>query len=295
MRISLAPVPYFWDLTTIRKFYKNVEQLPVDIVYLGETVCGKRREVRLHDWLEIAQELEASGKEVVLSTLALLESESELAALQHITANGRYTVEANDIAAIQLLQECGNFVIGPHINIYNDRALSMLHTLGAQRWVVPVELKQQTLAEILGNKPPQLETEIIGFGRLALAFSARCFTARANNFAKDDCGFACGKHGDGMLLETRDEQPFLIINGIQLQSARAQNLIQQATELEYAGIDVFRIVPWLDGIENAVVIIRQVLDRLLDADTGLERLDALLPYGQCNGYYHGQEGMGWLT
>ena len=293
MRISLAPIPYFWDPYTVRQFYKKVEQLPVDIVYLGETVCSKRRSINRQDWLEIAQGLEDAGKEVVLSTLALMEAESELAGLKHIADNGKYAVEANDIAAIQLLQGNTPFIVGPHVNIYNDKSLSFLHGLGAKRWVIPVELQQQTQTEILDRRPEQLETEIIGFGRLALAFSARCFSARACNLAKDDCGFECSKHADGMLLATRDNQPFLVINGIQLQSAKAQNLINHITELENAGIDVFRIIPWLEGIETAIEIIRQALDRNMEADSASERLAKLQPYGQCNGYYRGQEGMGW--
>jgi collagenase-like PrtC family protease len=40
----------------------------VDIVYLGETICSKRNQVRFEDWLAIAERLEAAGKEVVLST-----------------------------------------------------------------------------------------------------------------------------------------------------------------------------------------------------------------------------------
>ena len=293
MRISIGPIPYFWDLDTVRQFYKEVEQLPVDIVYLGETVCSKRRSANRQDWLEIAQGLADAGKEVVLSTLALMEAESELAGLKHIVDNGSYAVEANDIAAVQLLQGNSPFIIGPHINIYNDKSLSFLHDLGAKRWVIPVELQQQTVAGILDRRPPQLETEIIGFGRLALAFSARCFSARARNLAKDDCGFECSNHTDGMLLETRDEQPFLVINGIQLQSAKAQNLISHVSELENAGIDVFRIIPWLEGIETAVDIIRQALDRKLAADIAMQRLEKLQPYGQCNGYYNGREGMSW--
>lgn len=293
MQISLAPIPYFWDPDTVRQFYARVAQLPVDIVYLGETVCGKRRGISLAEWLDIAHALEIAGKEVVLTTLALMEAESELAGLKRIVENGRYAVEANDTGAVQLLQQNSHFIIGPHINIYNHDSLLFLHGLGAKRWVIPVELQQQTVADILAHRPPQLETEIIGFGRLALAFSARCFSARARNLAKDDCGFECRNHADGMLLETRDEQPFLVINGVQLQSARAQNLLDHVPELENAGIDVFRIIPRLEGIETTVEIIRQVLDQTLAADSALERLAQFQPYGQCNGYYSGVEGMGW--
>jgi len=295
MRISLAPIPYFWDLATVRQFYQTVEQLPVDIVYLGETVCAKRRAVQLDDWLDIAQGLAAAGKEVVLSTLALLEAESELAALRHITANGRYAVEANDMAAVRLLAGSASFVIGPHINIYNDKSLAFLNKLGANRWVIPAELRQATLAQILVHRPAGLELEIIGFGRLALAHSARCFSARAHNLAKDDCGFTCGAHVDGMLLETQDAASFLIINGIQIQSAKAQNLIGHITDLASGGIDIFRIVPRQQAIADTVNLIRQVLDKTVTPALAAEQLGGQQPYGYCDGYYHGRDGMGWYT
>jgi collagenase-like PrtC family protease len=293
MRLSLAPIPYFWDLEKVRGFYDEIAGLPVDIVYLGETVCAKRRSVKLEDWLEIAGRLVNAGKEVVLSTLALLEAESELSSLQNITGNGRYPVEANDMAAVQLLAGAGPFVIGPHINIYNDRSLGLLHGLGARRWVVPVELRRYTLATILRSRPAGLELEITGYGRLALAHSARCFTARAHNLAKDECGFACASHADGLLLETQAEQPFLVINGIQIQSAQSQNLIGHIRELEIAGVDIFRLVPRQQDIGLTINLLRQVLDQTLAPEQAVEKLGELQPYGHCDGYFHGQDGMGW--
>ena len=44
-----------------------------------------------------------------------------------------------------------------------------------------------------------MQTEVFGFGRMPLAFSARCFTAR-HQPAKDDCRFSCIDHPDGSLL-----------------------------------------------------------------------------------------------
>ena len=43
-------------------------------------------------------------------------------------------------------------------------------------------------------------TEAWAFGRLPLAFSARCFTARHHHLNKDDCGFRCLEDPDGLLL-----------------------------------------------------------------------------------------------
>jgi collagenase-like PrtC family protease len=293
MRVSLAPIPYYWDPAAVRRFYGEIAELPVDIVYLGETVCSKRRALGLDDWLAIARELADAGKEVVLSTLALLEAESELAALQRITGNGRYAVEANDMAAVQRLAGAGPFVIGPHINIYNDKSLAFLSGLGARRWVVPAELTEATLAMMLRHRPAGLEVEIIGFGRLALAHSARCFTARAHNLGKDECGFVCGAHADGLLLETQGAEPFLILNGIQIQSAKSQNLVGHAAELENAGVGIFRVIPRAAGMAVTVNLIRRALDMTLSPDTAAAELGALQPYGYCDGYYHGRDGMGW--
>jgi hypothetical protein len=66
---------------------------------------------------------------------------------------------------------------------------------------------------------------VFAYGRMPLAFSARCFTARHYNLPKDDCGFRCIEHPDGQLLQTREKESFLVINGIQTQSARVHNLI----------------------------------------------------------------------
>ena len=292
MKISLGPIPYHWEPARIKQFYREVADLPLDIVYLGETVCSKRRPLHWDAWCQIAEQLTAAGKETVFSTLALSEAESELAALGRITGNGYWRVEANDMAAVYLLAH-SSFVIGPHINIYNDRALAFLHGLGGSRWVVPVEIGQHQLEHILRQRPAGMQTEVIAFGRLPLAFSARCFSARAHDRGKDECDFICGDYPDGLSLNTRNGDPFLHINGIQIQSARTHNLIAHLEELQGIGVDIIRVLPQLNGIREIIPAFRHVLDGTITPQQGMQQLALFQTTGFSDGYWRQQAGMDW--
>jgi O2-independent ubiquinone biosynthesis protein UbiV len=139
MKLALGPLQYFWPRERVLAFYEAASHWPVDIVYLGETVCSKRRELRTADWLELGGKLAAAGKEVVISSLALIEADSERLTLKRQVEDGRFTMETNDATALALL--AGRpFVAGPHINTYNLNTLAELAELGAVRWVAPVEL-----------------------------------------------------------------------------------------------------------------------------------------------------------
>src|SRR3546814_4678787 len=46
------------------------------------------------------------------------------------------------------------------------------------------------------DRPVAMETEVFAYGRMPLAFSARCFTARHRNIPKDNCQYVCMDHPD---------------------------------------------------------------------------------------------------
>ena len=124
MKLSLGPLQYFWPREKTLAFYESVIGQPLDIIYLGETVCSKRRELRLDDWLGLARELTAAGYEVVLSTLTLIEAASELSSCRRIVRNGEFSVEAGDVSAVELCREVGvPFVSGPARGWPTDRGL----------------------------------------------------------------------------------------------------------------------------------------------------------------------------
>ncbi len=293
-RLALGPISYYWSRATTENFYAWVAQSPVEIVYLGETICSKRNELRHEDWLTIADQLQAAGKEVVLSTLSLLEAESELIRLRTICENGRYLVEANEMGAVHLMQG-KPFVVGHSVNLYNDRTLKLLAAQGMTRWVFPVELTAATLAEIQPLRPAGVETEVFAYGRLPLAYSARCFTARARNLPKDDCRYCCIDYPDGLVLDTQDNNRFLALNGIQTQSARAVNLLPYLEQMRSLQVDIVRISPQAEHTEKIVDLFHRCLIGEMSPQQAAAAVDELTPSGSCDGYWRGEAGMNYNT
>lgn len=289
MKLSLGPIHYYWPRETLVEFYRQAAAWPVDIVYLGETVCSRRHNFRADDWLQTAEDLAAAGKEVVLSTQALVESESDLKALRRYAGSGKFRIEANDMGAVRLSQ--GAFVAGPHLNTYNPDTLEVLRESGAVRWVMPVEMSRSRLAAILAGKPAGMETEVFAYGRLPLAFSARCFTARRYNLPKDDCQFRCIDHPEGLTLKTREGQPFLTINGIQTQSASVYNLAAELDDMRHLGVDVIRISPQPEHTGRIVEEFRRYFDGVATPEEVSAAVQAYLPDAPCDGYWHGRPGI----
>ncbi len=289
-KLALGPILYYWPRDTVLDFYERMAETPVDIIYLGETVCSKRKLLRTQDWLTLAEKLAQTGKEIVLSTLTLLEADSELKTLRRICQQQDFLVEANDMAAVHLLQGSA-FVTGPSVNIYNSRTLKRLVDFGLRRWVLPIELSRETLADMQANRPEGVETEVFVYGRLPLAYSARCFTARASNLPKDDCQYRCLDYPDGLTLSSQDNKPFLTLNGIQTQSARTCNLLTAIPEMKQMGVDILRISPQSRHTDKVIEIFQRGLEEPETVTEGMKRLQALMPMSACDGYWYGRAGM----
>ena len=290
MKLSLGPVLYYWTREAVLDFYARIADSAVDVVYLGEVVCSRRHNLRLDDWLGLARELGASGKEVVLSSQALIESESDLKTLRRIAANADFTVEANEMGAVRLLAGRVPFVAGPHLNIYNSETLAWFAELGAKRFVLPLELSRDTLRELQQARPAGMQTEVFAYGRMPLAFSARCFTARHYDLPKDDCQFRCLDDADGLALQTREQAEFLTLNGIQTQSALVYDLSESIAELREMGVDLARISP---QSTHTLEIIDSFRERC--AGRPGATLNGLRVAPPCNGYWYGVPGMEYRT
>lgn len=297
-QIALGPLLYYWPRQATLDFYAAAQDWPVDIVYLGETVCSRRHELRLDDWLGIADRLAAAGKQAVLSSLALIESESDLKTLRRLVAQA-HPVEANDMSAVRLLAEAGrrDWVAGPSLNVFNPATLSLLIEAGACRWVGAPEIAGRALADLRTALPQPLETEVLYWGRVPLAHSARCFTARHFNLQKDNCAFRCLSAApdadDGQLLRTREGEAFLTLNGVQTQSARVLNLL--ADHADVAGVaDILRISPQRQHTHEILATCHDLVCRRLPADAAFARSQPWMAERPCNGFWHGRPGADYL-
>tara|TARA_Y100001949_G_scaffold61586_1_gene52216 strand:+ start:32877 stop:33767 length:891 start_codon:yes stop_codon:yes gene_type:complete len=287
MKLSLGPVLFYWDRQHTLDFYADMADMPLDVIYLGETVCSKRRDMGLDDWLGLARELkQQSTAQLVLSGLALVEAASELSSLRRLCENGELLVEANDMGAVQYLSERGlPFVGGPALNLYNGHALAELVSSGMQRWVPPVEISGTMIRDAraqlsqLGVAMPEIE--IFAYGHLPLAYSARCFTARAENRPKDDCQFCCQNYPEGIPLLSQEGEALFTINGIQTLSASVSNLLADYPALVDSGAELLRLSPRASGMIEVV----QAFDAVRNGGLPPLAVDG------CNGYWHGQPGM----
>jgi len=161
-------------------------------------------------------------------------------------------------------------------------ACGLLMELGAARWVAPIEVTREMASSVLAAQP--IEAEVFAYGRLPLAFSARCFTARRFNLQKEQCEYRCLGFRDGMPLKTREGEPFLTINGVQTQSALVYNLIREIGSLKDAGVTILRASPQSQGMVDVLHALRAACDGAIVPATSLAG-------SYCDGFWHGRPGL----
>ncbi|CAI1792024.1 putative protease [Serratia ficaria] len=288
MKYALGPVLYYWPKNDIAAFYRQAVNSSAEIIYLGESVCTKRREMKAGDWLALAQEIARSGKQVVLSTLALLQAPSELNELKRYVENGEFLIEANDLGTVNMAAERGlPFVAGHALNCYNAYTLRLLRRQGMMRWCMPVELSRDWLANLLTQCEElgfrhDFEVEVLSYGHLPLAYSARCFTARSENRGKDECETCCIKYPQGRMMRSQEQQRVFVLNGIQTMSGYCYNLGNELQSMQGL-VDIVRLSP--QGAETLALIAR------FRANERGEQPLALTEGADCNGYWRRVAGL----
>lgn len=115
---------------------------------------------------------------------------------------------------------------------------------------------------------------------MPLAYSARCFTARALNRAKDECKLACLEYPQGLTAKSQEQEDVFVLNGIQTQSGHCYNLINQLESMDGL-VDVIRLSPETDTLEWLAKFDKQ--------QATPQRYT--LPNRECNGYWMNMAGM----
>lgn len=291
MKYALGPILYYWPKIETEAFYDAAMNSEADIIYMGETVCTKRREMKVNDWINLAKTVSRSGKQVVLSTLTLLEAPSEINEMKALINNGDFLIEANDLAAVNIAREHHlPFVVGPAVNCYNAYTLKLLQNQGMIRWCMPVELSRDWLMNILKQFDSlgiekKFEVEVFSYGYLPLAYSARCFTARSEDRPKDKCQTCCIHYPTGREVFSQEQQKVFVLNGIQTMSGYCYNLGNQLKGMEGL-VDVVRLSP--QGIETL-----EVLSQFKANQQGQHPL-IIENQKDCNGYWNGIAGLDLL-
>ena len=293
--LSLGPVYFLWDGPKWRDFYFRIaDEAAVGHVTLGETVCSKRQHFSEPHVAEVIERLEAAGKTVTLSTLAMVTLERESRHVRDLIRDSVHPVEANDLSALGLLAGRPHS-IGPLVNVYNAATARTLAARGADNICLPPELPATSILQMLGAMPG-FSFELFAFGRMPLAISARCAHARSKGLTKDNCQFICGEDPDGLPLGTLDRQSFLVLNGVQTMSSRCAVLLGDLAPLVAAGLSRVRLSPQDCDMVRVAGLYRAVLDGRIDGEEAIAELADIYPgVGFSNGFLHQQEGAAWVS
>lgn len=289
MKITLGPIPFLWDKERILSFYKEIADSPASVVYIGEVVCSKRSVLGIKTLSAIAQILKNAGKEVVISTYGLATNKEELDFIESLKELP-FPVEANNPGTLNIFSNGKrNLIGGPHLAVYNAPTAQFFHNTGINRLVLMPEL-DRTAIESISHSIPSCEKEIIGFGNLPLAFSWRCYTARAVNLSKSNCAIVCKNYPDGMPLETMDGMSLFNINGTQLISSKKVCMVEQMDVIRKLGIEYIRIIPQMQNTTDIIDLFYKVAEGHLSPQEALETLKLYAPEGISNGWFYGKPG-----
>lgn len=294
MEITVGPVQFFWKAEAWVAFHRALEAAPVDRVVLGELVCSKRLPFYQEHIPEAVARLVAAGKQVALTSLALVTLKRERKLTAELAEMGA-EVEVNDLTALAHLPEGAAFSVGPLVNVYNESTLGWLAGRGARRICLPPELPLASVAALArAGREAGVAVEIWGHGRAPLAISGRCYHARLHGRPKDNCLYACEEDPDGREVDTLDGAPFLAINGVQTLSESYVCTAHQLKALREAGVAALRLSPQSQGFAALCADYRALIEhRLAPADL-VAAAQARVP-GQrfSDGFLTGARGADW--
>ncbi|WP_170326248.1 ubiquinone anaerobic biosynthesis protein UbiV [Ruegeria arenilitoris] len=294
MDLTAGPTQFFWSKDRWLEFHTSLADTPVARVVLGELVCSKRLPFYQEHIAEAIETLQNAGKEVALTSLALVTLKRERKLTADLVEMG-LPVEVNDLSALPHLSKGTPFWVGPLVNVYNEGTLTWLASLGATRVCLPPELPLESV-EVLAKTATDLgvAVEVWGHGRLPLAISGRCYHARMHGRTKDNCQFACEDDPDGLEVKTLEGQPFMTMNGVQTLSDTHATSVYQADTLARAGVTALRLSPQSQGFPAICAAYHALLQGDTTAEMTAAELQSLTPGARfSDGFLQGACGADW--
>ncbi|VDC19916.1 ubiquinone anaerobic biosynthesis protein UbiV [Pseudogemmobacter humi] len=291
MDLTIGPIAFFWTAETVSDFYRRMATTPARRVVIGEWVCSKRLPFWQQEIPGAIETLLAAGKEVALSTLALITLKRERRQTEELFGAG-LPVEIADLGALKHLPEGAAFQVGPTVNVYNEGTLEWLARKGATRICLPPELPLASV-EVLARAGAAagVAIEVWGHGRAPLAISGRCYHARLHDRAKDSCLFVCGEDPDGREVQTLDGHDFLTVNGVQTMGHAHTTVAGQIAELVQAGVVSLRLSPQAGDFAGVVDVYHHLTEGM-PAPGALAQLRARMPGARfADGFLAGAPGL----
>ncbi len=294
MELTVGANQFFWAADKWSALYDDLAQGPVDRVVLGELVCSKRLPFYQDRIPEAVAALAAAGKEVALTSLALITLKRERK-LTAALADMGVMVEINDLTGLAHLPKGAGFWVGPLVNVYNEGTLAWLAGLGAKRVCLPPELPIASVG-VLARAGADLGVaiEVWGHGRLPLAISGRCYHARLHKRGKDNCQFACEDDPDGLEVRTLEDQPFMAMNGVQTLSDSYACVDHQIERLIEAGVSGLRLSPQSQGFARLCQRYHDRLNGKIPAGAVAKEARLIAPGTRLSdGFLTGESGASW--
>jgi hypothetical protein len=208
--LTVGPLQYWWPRPPC---WPSTPRSP----RVGRRHRGARRggvlaphELKPDDWLALARDLAAAGKEVVLATPGAARIRGRAAHACAACRTGRVRRRGRRRVGAARCWPAARASCSVRTSTSTAAPRSLEHAaLGAVRWVRAGRTRARRLSAAstrpagagAGPPGPPIATEVFAFGRMPLAFSARCFTARHHRLNKDDCDFRCIDAPDGLLLD----------------------------------------------------------------------------------------------